>query len=111
MTMTQTAPMTQGERAPLVTDAIPPTLRRRGITQRQVLAACLVGALVVALFASRDTPGWAERRGDTWLDHRVRDIAGVWDTSMETLDLTGPHDRLRDAMGRALDWQWSSDSR
>ena len=99
--------MSQRERAPLVTDATPPTLRRGGATPRQMLAICLIGAMVVAFFGSRDTPGWAERLGDSWLDHRVRMIAGSWDGAMETLHLTDPHERLRAAMGRALDWQWS----
>jgi hypothetical protein len=103
--------LTRSERVPLVTDAIPPPLRRRGPNPHQVLAICLIGAIVLAFFASRDTPGWAERLGDSWLDHRLRDLAGAWDEAMETLDLTIPHDRLRDAMQRALDWQWSSDSR
>ena len=99
--------LTRAERAPLVTDAIPPSLRRRGVSQRQLLATVLVGALVVALFASRDTPGWAERLGDSALDHRLRSVAGAWEGAMERLGLTGPHDRLREAMQRALDWQWS----
>jgi len=103
--------MTRGERAPLVTDAIPAALRRRGNSQRQVFLMCVAGALVVALFASGDTPGWTERLGDTWLDHRVRDVAGAWNETMETLSLTAPHDRIRDAMQRILDWQWGSDSR
>jgi hypothetical protein len=103
--------LTRAERASLVTDAIPPKLRRRGITQRQFLVAALAGALVLALFASRDTPGWAERLGDSALDHQLRNIAGVWDKTMERLNLTVPHDRLRDAMQRALDWQWRPDSR
>jgi hypothetical protein len=103
--------LTRSERAPLVTDAIPPALRRRGINQRQVLVACLVGALTLALFASRDTPGWAERLGDSSLDHRLRSIAGAWDERMETLGLTAPQEALRAMMGRALDWQWSADSR
>ena len=98
--------LSRRERAPLVTDAIPPNLRRRGVTQRQVLAMCLVGAIALALFASRDTPGWAERLGDSWLDHRLRDVAGSWDSAMETLGLTVPHEALRDAMNRALGWQW-----
>jgi hypothetical protein len=108
--MTQTS-MSRSERAPLVTDAIPPVLRRRGITQCQVFRTCVAGALMVALLASRDTPGWAERLGDSALDHRVRDVVGTWDETMETLSLTTPHDRLRDAMQRVLDWQWSSDTR
>ena len=98
--------LTRSERAPLVTDAIPPSLRRRGANPRQILAICLISALALAFFASRDTPGWAERLGDSWFDHRLRDIAGSWDGAMETLHLTDPHEALRAAMGRALDWQW-----
>jgi hypothetical protein len=94
------------ERAPLVTDAIPPALQQRGATQRQVLGICLLGALALACFASRDTPGWAERLGDSALDHWVRNIAGAWDEAMETFGLTDPHEALRDAMRRALDQQW-----
>jgi hypothetical protein len=29
---------------------------------------------------------------------------------METLHLTDPHEALRAAMGRALDWQWNADT-
>ena len=96
--------------APLVADAIPPSLRQRGIGPRQVLGACLAGAVMLALFASRDTPGWAERLGDTSLDHQLRSIAGAWDAAMERLGLVGPHEALRAAMSRALDWQWHGDS-
>ena len=103
--------LTRAERAPLVTDAVPPSLRRRGISQHQLLATVLVGALVLALFASRDTPGWAERLGDSAFDHQLRAVAAAWDTTMGRLGLTTPHDRLREAMQRALDWQWSGDSR
>ena len=78
-----TPSLSQRERAPLVTDAIPSRLRRGGATPRQMLAICLIGAIVLAFFASRDTPGWAERLGDTWLDHRLRSIAGSWDGAME----------------------------
>jgi hypothetical protein len=98
--------LTRSERAPLVTDAIPPPLRRRGASQRQVFAICLIGALVLACFASSDTPGWAERLGDTALDHRLRSIAGSWDEAMAILGLVRPHEVLRDAMTRALDATW-----
>jgi len=97
---------TPGERAPLVTDAIPPSLRRGGISPRQVFVCCLAGALLLALFASRDTPGWAERLGDAAYAHRLRDVAGAWDQAMGTLGLTRPHEALRAAMQRFLDWQW-----
>jgi hypothetical protein len=96
----------RGERAPLVTDAIPPSLRRGGATPRQVLAICLAGALVLSLLASRDTPGWADRLGDSAFDHQLRTIAGAWDSAMEQLRLTDPHEALRAAMNRALDWRW-----
>lgn len=109
-TATHQGTLSRNERAPLVTDAIPPSLRRGGATPRQMLGICLVGAIVLAFFASRDTPGWAERLGDSWLDHRVRTIAGSWDSAMEQLGLTVPHERLRAAMGRALDWQWGGGS-
>ena len=104
--MPDTTTLSQRERAPLVTDAIPPSLRRGGATPRQVLGICLLGALVVALFASRDTPGWAERLGDSELNHRLRTIAGAWDSAMERLHFTEPHEALRAAMGQALDQQW-----
>jgi hypothetical protein len=103
--------LTPGERAPLVTEAIPPALQRSGASPRQTLVVCLIGAVVLACFASRDTPGWAERLGDSSLDHRLRSIAGSWDGAMETLRLTDPHEALRAAMGRALDWQWGDDNR
>jgi hypothetical protein len=98
--------MTRNERAPLVTDAIPPALRRRGTSQRRVFAACLAGALVLAMFASRDTPGWAEQLGDSPLAHSLRSIAGDWDETMEELGLTRPHEALRAAMQRLLDGRW-----
>ena len=104
--MPDTTTLSPRERAPLVTDAIPPILRGGGASPRQMLGICLLGALVLAFFASRDTPGWAERLGDSWLDHRLRTITGSWDSAMETLRFTDPHEALRAAMGRALDWQW-----
>jgi hypothetical protein len=102
--------MTPRERAPLVTDAIPPVLRRRGVTTRQMLATCLAGALVLAIFASRDTPGWAERLGDSALDHELRSVVGAWDGAMDAMGFTRLHEFLRGAMHRALDWQWSADN-
>ena len=49
---------------PVSADAIPLALRRRGGTPRQVLALAAIGAIVLALFAAPDLPGWAERLGD-----------------------------------------------
>ena len=99
------------DRTPFVTDAIPPALRRRGLTASQMFGVCLAGALVLAISASSDTPEWAERLGDTSLDHKLRGIAEAWDDTMQTLGFTRMHATLRDAMRRALDWQWSANSR
>jgi len=91
---------------PVVADAIPPALRRRGIGPRRMFATCLIGALTLALFASRDLPDWAERLGDVPFAHRLRDVAGSWDRVMETIGATPPHEALRAAMQRALDQGW-----
>ena len=91
---------------PVSADAIPLTLRRRGGSQRQVLALAAVGAVVLALFASPDLPGWADRLGDGSLAEAMRPIAGDWDRAMARLGLTRPHEALRDAVQRMQQWQW-----
>src|SRR5437870_5821433 len=96
-------PETAGSVSP---DAIPPRLRRRGGTPRQVLAMILAGTLVLALLASRDLPGWTERLGDLPGAAAFRTAAGSWDRAMEILRLTLPHEALRGAIRRALDWRW-----
>jgi hypothetical protein len=83
-------------------DAIPPELRRRGGSPRQVLALCLVGTLVLALFASRDLPGWADR----FEDPGIARLAGEWDAAMARLGLVRPHEALREAMARLLAAGW-----
>ena len=73
--------LSRSERAPLVTDAIPGEFGGGTVpTRGQVLAICLIGAPLVLAALSRHAiraPGWAERGlGDSWLDHRLRNIAG-----------------------------------
>jgi hypothetical protein len=102
--------MTRSERAPLVTDAIPPPLRRRGITQRQLLVAVLTGALVLALFASHDTPVWTEHLGDSPFVHRLYGAIVSWNDAMEQAGLGRPHKILRDATVRVLNLQWNGDN-
>jgi hypothetical protein len=87
-------------------DAIPLTLRRRGGTPRQVLAVAAVGAIVLALFAAPDLPGWADRLGDGPVAEAVRPLAGDWDRAMSRLGLTRPHQALRDAVQRMQEWRW-----
>ena len=95
--------------APLTTaDAIPLALRRHGGTPRQVLALTVVGILALALFASRDLPSWTERLGDGPVAERVQALAAEWDRAMAALGLAAPHEDLRSAIRRLLDWQWDS---
>ena len=88
-------------------DAIPRALRRSGGSPRQVLAASLVGTVVLALFASRDLPSWAERLGDGPAAHTAQHLAADWDRAMAGLGLVRPHEALRRAIGQLRDWQWS----
>jgi hypothetical protein len=108
--MTQTT-LSRSERAPLVTDAIPPPLRRRGITQRQLFVTMLVGATMLALFGSHDTPVWTERLGDNGFAHRVHDAVIEWNTAVARIGLGYPHAQLREGMQHFLDWQWGADNR
>jgi hypothetical protein len=89
-------------------DAIPIKLRRRGGTPRQVFALTLVGTLVLAVFASRDLSTWTERLGDGPAAETVHNLAAQWDGAMERLGLTRPHEALRLAIRRLLDWEWGS---
>src|SRR5439155_13692455 len=100
----------QGELTPTatatVTDAIPHKLRRGGGSPRQVFALALVGAIVLTLFASRDLSSWLNRLGDGPIIAPLQHAAAEWDDAMATLGLVQPHEALRLAIHRLLDWQW-----
>jgi len=87
-------------------DAIPLTLRRRGGSSRQVLAIGLIGAVVLAMFASRDLVSWLDRVGDGPMLRPVQQAAAAWDRAVDRLGLTRPHEALRDAVRRLLDAPW-----
>jgi hypothetical protein len=87
-------------------DAIPVQLRRSGGTPRQVFALTLVGTLVLAVFASHDLATWTERFGDGPAAQSVQSLAAQWDGAMDKLGLTRPHEALRLAIRRLLDWEW-----
>jgi hypothetical protein len=91
---------------PVSADAIPLTLRRRGGTPRQVLAMAAIGAVVLALFAAPDLPGWADRLGDGRIADAMRPIAQDWDRTMTRLGFDRPHAALREAVQRMQEWQW-----
>src|ERR1700686_3497395 len=86
-------------------DAIPLKLRRTGGTPRQVFALTVVGTLVLAVFASRDLSTWTDRLGDGPVAQSVQRLAAQWDGAMDRLGLARPHDALRLAIHRLLDWE------
>lgn len=87
-------------------DAIPLALRRRGGSPRQVLAIALIGAVALAVFASRDLASWLDRMGDAPLLRPVQHGAAEWDRAMDRLGLTRPSEILRDFIRGALERQW-----
>ena len=87
-------------------DAIPLRLRRGSGSPRQVFALALVGAIVLALFASRDLTLWLNRLGDGAIVGSLQHAATEWDDAMATLGLVRPHEALRLAVHRLLDWPW-----
>lgn len=87
-------------------DAIPLRLRATGGSPRQVVAITLIGTLVLAIFASRDLASWTERFGDGRAAQAVQSLAGEWDGAMAEFGLVRPHEELRVAIRRLLDWEW-----
>lgn len=87
-------------------DAIPPGARRRLASPRQVFAACLLGALVLALLTSGDLPSWADRLPDGGPTPLLREIALDWNAGLARFDLTRPHRDLHRALNWLRQWQW-----
>ena len=92
-------------------DAIPLSLRRTGGSPRQVLALTLIGTLVLGVFASRDLSTWLDRMGGGPVLEPLQHAAAAWDLAMERAGLTRPHDAMRAAIGRLLDWRWGEPPR
>ena len=87
-------------------DAIPQRLRRNGGSPRQVFAITLIGTLVLAVLASRDLTSWTERFGDGRVAQTAQSLAAEWDGAMAALGVVRPHEGLRLALHRLLDWEW-----
>jgi len=87
-------------------DAIPPALRRRGGSPRQVFAVVLIGTLVLAVFASGNLSSWLDRLGDGPVLARLQYAAAAWDAAMSRLGLALPQQALRNTIRALLDWQW-----
>jgi hypothetical protein len=89
-------------------DAIPLGLRRRGGSAWQVLVISLIGAIVLAVFASRDLSSWLDRMGGGPVLDPIQRLAAGWDDGMARFGLTRPHEALRAGMRRLLDWEWQA---
>jgi hypothetical protein len=87
-------------------DAIPLALRRHGGTPRQVLAMSVIGTLLLAVFAAPDLSSWLNRMGGGPVLEILQNAAAEWEAEVARLGLTAPHEAIRAAMRRALEWRW-----
>jgi hypothetical protein len=87
-------------------DAIPLPLRRRGGTPRQVLAVSVIGTLLLAVFAAPDLSSWLDRMGGGPMLEPLQNAAAEWEAAVARLGLTAPHETIRAAMRRVLEWRW-----
>src|SRR4051794_4194871 len=99
-------PRTAAPPAASSTDAIPLSLRRTGGTPRQVLAMTVIGTLLLAVFAAPDLSSWLDRMGGGPVLEPLQNAAAEWQASVARLGLTAPHEAIRAAMRRALEWRW-----
>ena len=95
-------------RAASTGDAIPLALRRKGGTPRQVLAMSVIGTLLLAVFAAPDLSSWLDRMGGGPVLEPLQDAAAEWEAEVARLGLTAPHEAIRAAMRRALEWRWGT---
>ncbi|MGD9617031.1 MAG: hypothetical protein AB7H90_18020 [Alphaproteobacteria bacterium] len=93
---------------PSSADAIPLRLRRVGGTPRQVLAMTVIGTLVLSVLAAPDLSSWLNRMGGGPVLEPLQNAAAEWETALARLDLTEPHEAIRAAMRRVLDWRWGA---
>jgi hypothetical protein len=87
-------------------DGIPAAARRHTGSSGQALAACALGALVLALLSSPELPSSADRFGDGPLTERIREAASGWQEMVGRADLTLAHRVLRQATQWLIDSQW-----
>ena len=88
------------------TDGIPEAARAHAQTPRQVFAATLIGAVVLAFLASSDLPSWAEQLGDGPLTPFLRGAALTWNQDLDRLGLARPHHMLRLGLEWLRNRQW-----
>jgi hypothetical protein len=87
-------------------DGIPALARRRTATIRQTLAACAIGAAILALFASSDLPSWADQLRDGPMTPLLRKLAIGWNADLRRFDLNLPHGSLHRTVEWLKDLEW-----
>jgi hypothetical protein len=90
---------------PLIIDGIPKAGPARG-TPFQVLAASVIGAVLLSFLASRGLPAWADAKGDSDIATTIADIAERWADGLERLGFTVPHDEVRKTVRRVELTRW-----
>lgn len=91
---------------PVGADGIRAAARGRSASPRQVLLACLIGAIVLSLFAASDLPSWAGRLEDGPLTPLLRTVAYRWEKATDEFGLAVPHKALRRAVARFKHYDW-----
>ena len=79
-------------------DAIPPSDRRHTASPRGVLIACLLGAVMLLLFCSRELPGWADQKLP-----ELSDTAKAIDDTLDAVHLIAPYAAIHAFMQRLAD--------
>ncbi|HEY1798941.1 MAG TPA: hypothetical protein VGG57_22705, partial [Stellaceae bacterium] len=67
---------------------------------------CVIGTLVLGVFASRDLVTWTQRFENARLNH----FAEEWDGWMAGVGLVRPHETLRSAVARLVGMGWEGGS-
>jgi hypothetical protein len=80
------------------TDAIPPQDRRHTASPRGVLIACVLGAVILLLFCSRELPNWADQKLP-----ELSDTAKAIDDTLDAMGLSAPYDAIHTLMQRLAD--------
>lgn len=66
----------------------------------------VIGTLVLAVLAAPDLSSWLDRMGGGPILEPLQNAAAEWETALARVGLTEPHEAIRAAMRRALEWRW-----
>jgi hypothetical protein len=66
----------------------------------------VIGTLLLAIFAASDLSAWLDRMGGGPVLEPLQNAAAEWNAEMTRLGLTAPHQAIRAAVRRALEWRW-----